>query len=233
MFIDRGTNVAIVGCTDLAVGLVNAGDLLTGVATCTWSVDIGAANSQSFTVGISVNNYYARNSTADDTVVTVSRPLTSNFITGGGYLLLQNPAGLKSGDVGSKNNFGFNVKYNKSGTNLQGSVNILVRRTENGVLRVYQIKGNAMTSLSVQPGAGTATFNGKANIKDVTDPMNPITIDGKAALQLVMTDRGDPGSADSLGITIWNKAGGVWFASSWSGTKTVEQTLGGGNLRVR
>jgi hypothetical protein len=35
-----------------------------------------------------------------------------------------------------------------------------------------------------------------------------------------------------IGITVWNKAGGLWFASSWSGTKTVEQTLNGGNLVV-
>ena len=29
-----------------------------------------------------------------------------------------------------------------------------------------------------------------------------------------------------------DKSGGLWFASKWSGTQTVEQTLGGGNLVV-
>jgi hypothetical protein len=47
-----------------------------------------------------------------------------------------------------------------------------------------------------------------------------------------MTDNGDPGSDDTISISVWNKNGGLWFASNWSGTKTVEQTLAGGNLVV-
>jgi hypothetical protein len=47
-----------------------------------------------------------------------------------------------------------------------------------------------------------------------------------------MTDKGEPGSSDTIGITIWNKSGGLWFASNWNGTKTVEQTLAAGNLKV-
>ena len=31
---------------------------------------------------------------------------------------------------------------------------------------------------------------------------------------------------------IYNKSGGLWFASKWDGTKTVKQLLGGGNLVV-
>ena len=52
-------------------------------------------------------------------------------------------AGQMPGATGPKMNFGINVKHNKSGKSLQGSINIIVR---NGG-RVYQIKGNAMTSL--------------------------------------------------------------------------------------
>ena len=48
-----------------------------------------------------------------------------------------------------------------------------------------------------------------------------------------MTDAGEPGSSDKIGITVWNKSGGLWFSSNWSGTNTVEQLLGGGNLVVR
>ena len=38
-----------------------------------------------------------RNSSADDTVVTVAKPLTTNFITGGGALINQSSAGLVPG----------------------------------------------------------------------------------------------------------------------------------------
>jgi hypothetical protein len=46
-----------------------------------------------------------------------------------------------------------------------------------------------------------------------------------------MTDFGSPAS-DTIGITVWNKSGGLWFASNWNGTKTTEQALAGGNLSV-
>jgi hypothetical protein len=39
--------------------------------------------------------------------------------------------------------------------------------------------------------------------------------------------------ADTISITVWNKSGGLWFASNWSGTKTVRQLLAGGNISVR
>ncbi len=119
------------------------------------------------------------------------------------------------------------MKYNKNGTNLQGNVNVIVR---NGG-RTYQIKGNAMTSLSVS--ANKAIYNGKASIVDITDPLNPVGIDGNGTLQVKLTDMGEPGKSDTISITIWNKSGGLWFASNWDGTKTIEQLLGGGNLVVR
>jgi hypothetical protein len=67
---------------------------------------------------------------------------------------------------------------------------------------------------------------------DITDPLNSISVDGNATLQLWMTDKGEPGTGDTLGIQVLNKSGGMWFSSNWSDTKTVEQTLGGGNLAV-
>jgi hypothetical protein len=239
-FVDRDAANAVL-CT-APVGLVNLADTKTGTVTCNWSANIGSSDSNSFTIGIIVNNYYTRDASADNAVVTVSRPLTSSFITGGGYIVLSNSAGQKAGTAGTKTNYGFNVKYNKSGTNLQGRINIIIRRLESdGIIHVYQIKGNSMTSLGVNPDTSTcpqatnpckATFNGKASIQDITNPLAPVSVDGGATLQVTMTDKGEPGSSDAIGITVWNKSGGLWFASSWNGTQTVEQTLNGGNLVV-
>jgi hypothetical protein len=201
--------------TGVPVGLVNSADTGTGTVTKNVTVDIGKADAMALTVRVIVDGYYT--APVEQTVVTVAKPLTSSFISGGGYLLMAQSAGLFSGQVGTKNNIGFNVKYNKSGTNLQGSINTLVR---NGG-RTYQIKGNVMTSLATDPKTGTATFNGKASIQDVTDPLNPISIDGNATLQVTMTDRGEPGTNDSLGITVWNKSGGLWFSSSLPGPATA------------
>jgi hypothetical protein len=62
-------------------------------------------------------------------------------------------------------------------------------------------------------------------------------VDGNSTLQVTMTDKGEPGSGasaspDTVGITVWNKSGGMWFSSTWDGTKTVEKTITGGNLQV-
>jgi hypothetical protein len=230
-FINRDTNTVIV--SNLPVGLVSSGDTKTGAATYNWSVNIGTNDSQQYTIGIIVSGYYTRNASTDDAVVTVSKAIPG-MITGGGYLVMQSPAGLYPGGVGTKNNFGFNVKNASNGP--KGNINTIIRN--NG--RVYQIKGNAMTSLVTKlatvPSAttpSTATFNGKANIQDITNPLAPISIDGNATLQVQMNDAGEPGANDTIAITVWNKLGGVWFSSNWSGTKTVAQKLGGGNLVVR
>ena len=72
--------------------LVNASNLLYRTSL-NWNVNIGNANSQSFTIGIVVNGWYARNSAADDTVVTVSKPIVGDFVNGGGFLILTRSGG--------------------------------------------------------------------------------------------------------------------------------------------
>jgi hypothetical protein len=103
----------------------------------------------------------------------------------------------------------------------------------------YQFKSNAIDSLNIQsigtPSAPayTATFTSKANVTDITDPLNPIALGGNKALQVTMTDRGEPGSSDTIAVSLNDPGGGLLFSSNWNGTKSVEQYLGGGNLQVR
>src|SRR5438128_721867 len=251
-FVNRevaGNPPIALSCANLPVALLSSSDLKTGSVTCTFTGTVQTTSgSTQYTVGIVVSGYYTRNASTDDTVVTLSQ-VGAGMITGGGYKVLQNSAGTIAGDQGKKNNFGFNVKYNKAGTNLQGKVNAIVRR--NG--SVYQIKGNSMTSLAVYQlvndvwvagctGATStspckAQFNGNANIQDITNPLvAPVAVpnSGGSALQFNMTDYGTPGSSDTIGITLWNGSGGIWFSTNWVGTPpaTVEQPLGGGNLEV-
>ena len=47
-----------------------------------------------------------------------------------------------------------------------------------------------------------------------------------------MVDNGEPGDEDLIAITIWDKWGGLWYASNWNGTITILQLLDGGNLSV-
>lgn len=219
-FINLDTNTEI--CSG-PVGLVTAGDTTTGTATCSTSVSLGNADALTLNVGVVVGGRY---SGSDAALVTVIKPVPGS-INGGGFLNLVRSAGLYAGE--GKLNFAFNVKYNRNQTNTQGNVNVIVRKDG----RLYQIKSTAINSLTVSEADGTATLTGKAVINDITNPAKVISIDGNASIQLTLTDRGEPGSADSLGITVHNRAGGLWFSSNWDGTRTVEQTLNGGNIQVR
>ncbi len=213
------------------IGLVSATDLKTGTATCNWAANLGTQDSASYTVGIVVGGYYTRNSSADGQCGH-RRQAARHQLHRGWWQATQSDLGRPgTGRGGSEDQLRVQrqiqqVRHESAG---EGAGNSILR---NGG-RTYQIKSNSITSLAATSATGTATFNGKANIQDITDPLNPISVNGNASLQLTLTGNGEPGTSDTIGITLWNKSGGLWFASAWNGTKTVEQVLSGGNLVIR
>lgn len=74
-------------------------------------------------------------------------------------------------------------------------------------------------------------FASKATITDITDPNHPIVLAGDLTLDVTLTDKGTPGSSDSIGLTLWSGTT-LSFSSEWTGSKTVEDLLSGGNLVV-
>jgi hypothetical protein len=215
------------------VGLVNPADTTVGTATTTFSYTLTGSevncNGATLTVYAVVKNYYTGVANAETVSVVV--PGTDS-VNGGGYLVMQSSSGQFAGLTGSKMNFGYTMKYNKSGKNLQGQANIIVRGA-NG--RVYQIKSNAVDSLAVSGSTypRTGTFTTKANMTDITNPLAPMALGGNLKLQVDMTDAALGGQTDKVGITLWNTDGGLYFTSRWDGIKTVQQQLGGGNISVR
>lgn len=222
-FINRDTGVAI--ATGVAVVLVNSADTRTGTATYSWTPNIGTADAKQYTIGVIVTDYYTRDNSADNTVGTVMKP-TAGSLGGGGLIVNSGSTGTYAGDAGLKTNFGLNVKYNKSGTNLQGNVNIIVRSQG----RVYQIKSNSITSLSqtqlANNGGALATFNSKATLADITNPTSPIALGGNLNLQIQALDKGEPGSNDQIAATLYD---GTTLLFSTGGQKA----LAGGNIQVR
>src|SRR5262249_26031507 len=200
-FVDRGNNNAVLGTPNLPVKLVDSADNTTGSAFENISLPLNTSTgSTQYTVGVIVKNYYTDNSSAEDTVVTVSQPIGTGFITGGGYLVASASGGAYTAAAGTKENFGFNVKFNKSGTSLQGSFNTIVR--QNGY--VYQIKSNSMTSLGISGATqNLAQFDSKANLTDITNPSSTISLAGNLTLHVTLTDNGNPGcwtTPDTIGI---------------------------------
>ena len=220
-------------CGPLPVALIN-GVTTTGTASCTTSLGLGAHTimhlRQQLLHGIVAQG-----------VVEIAQP-NGSFVTGGGFLTIGSSAGSYPADTGSKMNFGFNVNY-KNLKSLQGHVNIVFRKGGH----TYQIKSTAINSLGIAlkkstgntvcsgpPSAtcfGIADFRSKANLTDVTNPLAPVALGGNLTLQMTMTDKGEPGSNDTIGVTLWD-GNKLLFSSEWKGAKTSEKVLGGGNLVV-
>ena len=194
---DAAGQPAFTGCANRPVALLTSGDTTVGVATCTVPLPFATSGSTQYTVGIKVGGYYVDDNSAEDFGDPSSQRDERDdhrWRHPGEHELLR-PVRRYGGQ---KTNFGFNVKYTKSLTNLQGNINTIVRSGG----RVYQIKGNAMSSLTTTPcssGSATttcpakATFNGKANLQDITNPLAPVSLGGNLPLQVTMTDSGEPG----------------------------------------
>ena len=112
---------------------------------------------------------------SDDGVLSIFDP-SLGFTTGGGWFYWPDTAdaGLitcgEDGYAGDKTNFGFNMKYNKKKTNVQGSL-LLQRHTVDANCEgtgKYRVKSNALDGLSVGDASddngayGWAAFGGKS-----------------------------------------------------------------------
>ncbi|HEY9760871.1 MAG TPA: VCBS domain-containing protein, partial [Trichocoleus sp.] len=257
-FVNRATGAVL--ASNVPVTLMQQGNQLVGVATLDWNVNIGNADSDTFTIGTVVNgSFYNQNTPLEDTTVTISKP-TGQFISGGGYTVLGNSTGQYAGDANSRFNYGFNIKTSKSQNSYQGKFTGLFRRTDIGadgiagtaddVLRTYQIRSNAADSLVVQAGVnldsntstkedGVAVFRSKANLVDVTNPLAPVSLGGNLQLEVSVQDFGEPGSSDRINVRLWNGTGTQLLYSNTDImgsinplTSSQHQLIAGGNIDI-
>ncbi len=234
-----GTTLSV---PDLPVGLINPGVFTEGVAVTDFMHTLTGSNCSSggetFEVWASAGGYYT-GATADLTLVTLALP-GSEFVTGGGHIVLgDQSAGTYAGTPGSKMNFGFNMKWNPAGRNLQGNINVIFRRYEAGVWRKYQIRSNKINSMAVSltdPDYRKAVISTKATLRDITDPLNPVPLGGNfnLAMDAYESTVAQNGSLDKIVVTLSGKGGqGILFSSQWIGTGPAPQLLNGGKLHVR
>ncbi len=135
------------------------------------------------------------------------------------------------GRSGTKTNFGFTMTYTKSGSSAKGQCNIIIRSNN----KTYQVKSNAINSLSTGATTTTGTpasFTTKANLTDITNPLSPVTISGNLDLFVNMNDSSTGGKGNQVSILLQNGSTTL-YSSNWNRTKTVLQTLGGGNVQVK
>jgi hypothetical protein len=211
-----------------------------------YSMPVNIGNNLSQTTQVSwttLGNFQNDSSCPEtNTDVTVSTR-TTDFITGGGFVKLNSSAGTYKGDVNSKTNFGFNVKWNKTLSNIQGGgFNSIVR---SGNL-TYQIKAAKVLTLAVTPrttsSPATAAFTSSNATVTVTNANTGAIVSsvGNGNLTVEITDACEPGSgakttSDQIAITLKDTKGVLLYSNNWNAAtnKTDKQYLNGGNLQVQ
>jgi hypothetical protein len=152
---------------------------------------------------------------------------------------MTNTSGLYPGlnNEGKRMNFSLVMKWNNSGKNLQGKVNVIYRGADGNN---YQIKSNAINSLvaeTIVEGELTfnkATISTKANLRQLL-PDGSISLGGNLSLVVTAWECTSvpSGEFDRISVQLAGNGGsGIWFSSNWSGGNTIAQTLNGGKIKV-
>ncbi len=237
-FLKDGSPIVVSGVTDangwMTPGLVTPGVLTQGVIVLTTPFTISGGNSDQWQISVEVGGpgYYTRLSADDDVILTVYQPV-GDFITGGGCIMPNNSTGQYAASPNHRMNFGFSVKYNKAGTNLQGKLNAIYRRDYPDGVHNFQIKSSKTTSLSVNvndPNRKIAIASGVAQLTDVTTGI--VYAGNNATFTYTVIDHGEPGNLDSFGLVLYSNQGALLFASNWVGNANQPMMLCGGNMII-
>jgi hypothetical protein len=235
-FINRDNGAPMGTCKDVRVDLVDPSNRTYGTATCNWVGNLQKTdNAETFTVGVVVSYAYGRDVTGDDTFITLARNAQSQILTLGTSISEGAAPVSNRGAVSGGASFAFDVTYNKSLTNLQGSASL----TFSAGGRYYRVKSNSLVSLVRQvsnaSGDGTATLTSKASITDVTNPSSPVAVEGNATIAFDVTSSGAGAPGDKVAITVSGKDGGVVYSNYFipATGRTSQQSISAGDIVIK
>jgi trimeric autotransporter adhesin len=232
----NGTTLTpITGAQNIPVGLVDINDGSVGTASALVQFNIGSNNAQNFLIAVGVSGAYSNNPnlSSAQTIVTVSKPVAGGYVVGGGRIENISSSGYIKGKQGLNTDFQADIAYTKSGTNPKGKTNVLIRSyyktdgTLDTELHTYIITSTAISVLNV--AAPTATFTTKANLYEQMPDLSLIQIEGGSTFEMISYQNG---CDQKVAITLYRKAGGIWYSSNWNGTATAQQNLNGGLVFV-
>ena len=244
-----GTYSPLPNAQNLPVGLVNPADPTTGTAQAISQYNLGNQNFASIQIAVIVTGNYTRNQSADDTIVGIAKPGVANQMIGVGTLNNLALPKTSNGFLGNApaaganyfTSISSNVTYNKSFTNPQGKVNLIVKSlnksdgTVDTAVHTYSITSNSISTFTSATVSGqvVVTFGAKCNVVEITNPATPIALEGGAQMQIVMSPPGGTTNPQSASITVQKNGGGLWYSSAWDGGKTVAKALASGTITVQ
>ena len=222
-YVNGSTLTPIPSAQNLPVGLIDINDGSAGTASAIVQLNIGSGNAGSFQIAMGITGAYTNNpaSPLAMTIVTVSRPIPAGYIAGGGEVNNLTSTGLIKGHSTLNTGYQFDIQYTKSGSNPKGKVNVIVRSyyktdgTLDSKYHTYLINTNAIALLNAantNGPTGTGTFSAKANLAEQLEDFSIVAIEGGSIFQMVAYQSG---CTQQIAITLYRKAGGVWFSSNW------------------
>ena len=240
-YLVNGTSkTPISSAQNLPVGLVDINDGSVGTASAIVQLNIGSANAASFQIAVGVSGAYYNEpgSSTAQSIVTISKPVPGGYMVTGGKVKNVNSSGYIKGHTNFCTDFQSDIQYTKSGTNPKGKTTVMIRSyyktdgTLDSRLHTYIITTNAIASLNVGTPNATATFSAKANLVEQMEDLSIVAIEGGATFNMIAYQNSSSSCDQKVAITLYRKAGGIWFSSNWGGTGTVLQTLNGGQVSV-
>ena len=175
-------------------------------------------------------------------ILTVAVP-SSDYAAGGGHLVLgDNSAGTLKGLKGTRNNFGFGIKWAKNYSKLTGNLNTIWRQAD----KSFQARSNTASALVISKIAGTNQYMAQITYTNVNmkqlDCVTDCWSDGNGTAILTVYDYCEGNNCtsvnmDKIGIAIRNKTGTLVYSSNTfdptTTDKTTVQNLAGGNIQVK
>jgi hypothetical protein len=235
--VNGNTLTPINGAQNLPVGLIDVSDGSIGTASALVQFSIGSNNAQNFQVAVGISGAYTNDPrlSSAQSIVTVSKPVPGGYMVGGGRIENISSSGYIKGKQGLNTDFQADIAYTKSGTNPKGKANVLIRsyyKTDGTLdtdLHTYIIATTAISALNVGTPNATATFSAKANLYEQKPDLSLVQIEGGSTFEMIIYQNG---CNQKVAITLYRKAGGIWYSSNWNGTTTIQQVLNGGEASV-
>jgi hypothetical protein len=221
-FVDTLTNRVL--ASNIPVSPV-PGSPFTGTANTFVTLSTGTYGSQLYNIKVIVTGNYTNEDQLSDlsTAITVTKPAGTESISAAGKIAKSaNVAGVYGVQTTGEATFSVDLKYNKSGKNLQGKVELFLP-SANGS-QIY-IKSNALSSMVVDGEKVNGTIYVRANATRLNADGSSTTLDGNISLRIDLSEA----NSGMVAITAMSSSSQLLYSNDWY----FEDTIRGWKSRLQ
>jgi hypothetical protein len=230
-FIDKNTGAAL--ASNITVSPVS-GAPGTGTANTIVTLSTGQYGAESYPILVKLTgNYTNYDQPLEDKLATVvvSKPADVNETTGAGTIEAKAAAaGTYRSNNGSDATYSIGMRYNKSGSNLQGKITLSIPSSDG----VVYIKSTSITSMSITGNTEkTSIIYTKATVYKVLNDESVVTIEGNVTFR---TDVVETATGTNVGFTVISSRNSeLFYSNQWvntGGWKTIPQESKTGGVDI-